>query len=280
MPARYVLERADWKAAAALPMTPTEYPQADSLTHFTRGLGLARLGDRAGANRGDRRDAAAPRGRWRSQAMRIGPIAPRSRSLAVSAWVALAGGAPDKAVDADAAGRRRRRRQHQARGDGESPLSDARAARRSAAGGQASGGGARRIHERAEAISQSLSWTVRRGTGGRGRRRFRRAREYYAKVSNCRDTPTASGPNCSVPAPTSAGSTGPVSGDVDAPLCLGLRPSLSERDRVRRSGRRLRARAARSTPSSRRIPRRHQGRPRRQGGGLRARQPRAQRSGQ
>ena len=51
MPARYVLERADWKAAAALPITPTEYPQADSLTHFTRGFGLARLGDRAGARR-------------------------------------------------------------------------------------------------------------------------------------------------------------------------------------------------------------------------------------
>ena len=51
MPARYALERADWKAAAALPVTPTEYPQADSLTHFTRGLGMARLGDRAGAAR-------------------------------------------------------------------------------------------------------------------------------------------------------------------------------------------------------------------------------------
>ncbi len=62
MPARYVLERADWKAAAALPMTPTEYPQADSLTHFTRGLGLARLGDRAGAGSRDRRDGTAPRG--------------------------------------------------------------------------------------------------------------------------------------------------------------------------------------------------------------------------
>ena len=49
MPARYVLERADWRAAAALPIVPTEYPQADSLTHFTRGLGLARLGNTRGA---------------------------------------------------------------------------------------------------------------------------------------------------------------------------------------------------------------------------------------
>ena len=30
MPARYALERGDWKGAAALPMTPSPYPQADS----------------------------------------------------------------------------------------------------------------------------------------------------------------------------------------------------------------------------------------------------------
>ena len=59
MPARYVLERADWKAAAALPIVPTEHPMADSLAHFTRGLGMARLGNRQGAKQGDRRDAAA-----------------------------------------------------------------------------------------------------------------------------------------------------------------------------------------------------------------------------
>ena len=49
MPARYVLERADWAAAAALPVTPSQYPQADSLTRFARGLGMARSGNLAGA---------------------------------------------------------------------------------------------------------------------------------------------------------------------------------------------------------------------------------------
>jgi tetratricopeptide (TPR) repeat protein len=49
MPARYVLERADWAGAAALAFKPSQYPQADSLTHFTRGLGMARSGDLAGA---------------------------------------------------------------------------------------------------------------------------------------------------------------------------------------------------------------------------------------
>jgi len=49
MPARYVLERADWAGAAALPLKASQYPQADSLTHFTRGLGKARSGDLDGA---------------------------------------------------------------------------------------------------------------------------------------------------------------------------------------------------------------------------------------
>jgi tetratricopeptide (TPR) repeat protein len=97
MPARYVLERADWKAAATLPITPTEYPQADSLTHFTRGLGLARLGDRAGANREidamQRLRAAMEKSGDRYWAERTG-----EQIVAVSAWVALSGGAKDQAV--------------------------------------------------------------------------------------------------------------------------------------------------------------------------------------
>ena len=97
MPARYVLERADWKAAAALPLTPTEYPQADSLTHFTRGLGLARLGDRAGAAR---EIDAMERLRAAMEKSGDGYWADRTREqiLAVSAWVALAEGTKDRAA--------------------------------------------------------------------------------------------------------------------------------------------------------------------------------------
>jgi tetratricopeptide (TPR) repeat protein len=97
MPARYVLERADWKAAAALPLTPTEYPQADSLTHFTRGLGLARLGDRAGAAR---EIDAMQRLRAALEKSGDGYWADRTREqiLAVSAWVALGEGAKDRAA--------------------------------------------------------------------------------------------------------------------------------------------------------------------------------------
>jgi tetratricopeptide (TPR) repeat protein len=97
MPARYVLERADWKAAAALPLTPTEYPQADSLTHFTRGLGMARSGDVTGAQR--EIDAMQ---RLRQAMEKAGDSYWADRTgeqmLAVSAWVALEQGAWEKAT--------------------------------------------------------------------------------------------------------------------------------------------------------------------------------------
>ena len=98
MPARYVLERADWKGAATLPLTPTEYPQADSLTHFTRGLGLARLGDRAGATR---EIDAMQRLRLAMEKSGESYWAERTADqiAAVSAWVALSNGARDKAIE-------------------------------------------------------------------------------------------------------------------------------------------------------------------------------------
>ncbi|HEX2438874.1 MAG TPA: hypothetical protein VHT71_11265 [Methylomirabilota bacterium] len=51
VPVRYVLERGRWNEAAALELRPTQYPQAEAVTRFGRGLGLARTGDLAGARR-------------------------------------------------------------------------------------------------------------------------------------------------------------------------------------------------------------------------------------
>jgi tetratricopeptide (TPR) repeat protein len=50
VPARYALERQDWKGAAALPLLETvKAPQAKAVTHFARALGAARAGDAAAA---------------------------------------------------------------------------------------------------------------------------------------------------------------------------------------------------------------------------------------
>jgi tetratricopeptide (TPR) repeat protein len=45
IPARYALERGAWAEAAALVPQPSRYLYADSLTHFARAVGAARMGD-------------------------------------------------------------------------------------------------------------------------------------------------------------------------------------------------------------------------------------------
>jgi tetratricopeptide (TPR) repeat protein len=91
MPARYVIERGDWAGAAALPVNATKYPQADALTRFTRGIGMARTGDVAGAKRElaelDQLRAAlqkSDQAYWADRA--------DEQMRAVSAWITLAEG--------------------------------------------------------------------------------------------------------------------------------------------------------------------------------------------
>jgi tetratricopeptide (TPR) repeat protein len=97
MPARYVLERADWAGAAALPMNPTQYPMADSLIRFTRGLGMARTGDLAGAKE---EIEAMKVLRTTLQRAEQSYWADRTdeQMLAISGWVALKEGDRDQAL--------------------------------------------------------------------------------------------------------------------------------------------------------------------------------------
>jgi len=97
MPARYVLERADWAGAAALPFTPTQYPQADSLTRFTRGLGMARTGDLAGA-KAEIEAIKALRAALEKSNQSYWADRSEEQILAISAWGALKEGARDQAV--------------------------------------------------------------------------------------------------------------------------------------------------------------------------------------
>jgi len=97
IPARYVLERGDWAGAAALPLIPTGRPQGDSLTRFTRGLGMARSGDVAGA-RGEVQAMQALRSALEKSNQSYWADRTEEQMLAVSAWAAYAEGAPDQAV--------------------------------------------------------------------------------------------------------------------------------------------------------------------------------------
>jgi len=44
-PARFAIERGDWKGAAALEVRPTKFPAIPAITHFARALGAARSGN-------------------------------------------------------------------------------------------------------------------------------------------------------------------------------------------------------------------------------------------
>jgi hypothetical protein len=97
IPARYALERADWKGAANLSPVPTKRLIADSLIRFTRGLGMARSGDIAGA----KREIEEIQGLKKAlEKTKDTYWATRSEEqvLAVSAWVALAEGSREQAV--------------------------------------------------------------------------------------------------------------------------------------------------------------------------------------
>ena len=97
MPARYVLERADWAGAAALPIASTQYPQADSLTRFARGLGMARSGDLAGA-KAEVEAMQVLRSALQKSNQSYWADRTEEQIYAVSAWVALAEGAREQAV--------------------------------------------------------------------------------------------------------------------------------------------------------------------------------------
>src|SRR6266852_8375494 len=49
-PARYAVERGDWKAAAALQVRPSPLAHVQAVTHFARALGAARSGNPEAAN--------------------------------------------------------------------------------------------------------------------------------------------------------------------------------------------------------------------------------------
>jgi hypothetical protein len=98
-PARYVLERGDWKAAKDLAVRPTPAASAQSITYFARALGAARDGDPEAAKPDiarldDARDKlrAAKDGYWSEQVDIEAKIA--------SAWVLYAEGKKDDGLKA------------------------------------------------------------------------------------------------------------------------------------------------------------------------------------
>ena len=102
IPARFGLERGDWKQAAALKLSPADlawskFPQAEAILVFARGLGAARTGDVTAARRDAERlqalkeaMTAAKMDYWAGQA--------DFQIKTVSAWIALAEKRHEEAV--------------------------------------------------------------------------------------------------------------------------------------------------------------------------------------
>jgi tetratricopeptide (TPR) repeat protein len=97
MPARYAIERGDWKAAAQLEPRPSKFPYTDAMIHFSRALGAARTGD----------PAAAEQEVGKIAALRDALIAAKDKYwatevevnwLGAAAWTALAQGKNDEAL--------------------------------------------------------------------------------------------------------------------------------------------------------------------------------------
>jgi len=98
MPARYAVERHDWRAAAQLESRVTKFPWVDAMTHFARALGAARSGDAASAEHdlkkiAELRDAliAAKNKYWATEV--------EVNWLGAAAWTAFARGKTDEALD-------------------------------------------------------------------------------------------------------------------------------------------------------------------------------------
>jgi len=97
IPARYALERQDWRQAESLALSETPFPYTDAITWFARGLGAARLGHAAAASeavtalRRIQKRLSRTNERYWAQQLDI-------QATAVSAWSARAAGRSEEAL--------------------------------------------------------------------------------------------------------------------------------------------------------------------------------------
>ena len=101
-PARYVVERGDWSAAARLDVKPTKFPQVAAISHFARALGEARSGDAAGA-RADLAKLIELRDRLRAAKSDYWATQVDVEQQIANAWILYADGKYDDALKAMAA---------------------------------------------------------------------------------------------------------------------------------------------------------------------------------
>ena len=101
-PARYVIERGDWKGAAALDVKQNKFPQVMAISHFARALGAARSGDMAAA-KADAAKLVELRDRLREAKIDYWATQVDVEQQIANAWILYADGKYDDALKAMAA---------------------------------------------------------------------------------------------------------------------------------------------------------------------------------
>ncbi|MEW5943352.1 MAG: hypothetical protein AB1710_05800 [Pseudomonadota bacterium] len=97
MPARYAIERGDWKQAMTLEPRPSQFPFTVALTHFARALGAARSGNAAAAEK-DVQDLVRLRDALKAAQNEYWANEVEVSRLGAAAWTALARGKHDEAL--------------------------------------------------------------------------------------------------------------------------------------------------------------------------------------
>jgi len=96
-PARYAVERSDWKLAMTLEPRPSSFPFTVALTHFARALGAARTGNVAAAEK-EVADLARLRDELKAAKNDYWATEVEISRLGAAAWTALAQGKKDEAL--------------------------------------------------------------------------------------------------------------------------------------------------------------------------------------
>ena len=97
MPARYAVERGDWKSAASLEPATSTYPFVNAITYYARALGSARTGDIAAAKK-DAEQLAAAQSALEAAKNKYWATEVEIQRLGAAAWIALAEGKNEEAL--------------------------------------------------------------------------------------------------------------------------------------------------------------------------------------
>jgi len=97
IPARYAIERGDWKQAVTLEPRTSKFPYTAALTHFARALGAARSGDAVAAEK-DVQELARIRDTLKAAKNEYWATEVEVSRLGAAAWTALALGKREEAL--------------------------------------------------------------------------------------------------------------------------------------------------------------------------------------